>query len=272
MNRWTGTRRAHVRGTGSPRAGREGPAPGGGRRARDRSALRSSTSSAGDQPIFNEDRTVIVVLNGEIYNFRELRRRAERQRPSPRHRTPTPRSSSHLYEEFGRGLRPASCAGCSPSRCGTAAPAQLLLARDRVGKKPLFYAQRGGAVSFASELAALMQDPEVPREIDHQALDAFLAYGCVPAPLSAFAGVRKLMPATRSLPRATDPTERYWRRTMPQATRAAGGGAVRGDPRRRSGDRRRRMRATFPSGPSSRAGSTPPRSSRRWPRQLAQAR
>ena len=72
---------------------------------------------------------------------------------------------------------------------------QLLLARDRVGKKPLLYRERDGVLSFASEMAALLGDDEIPREVDHEALDAYLTLGYVPAPLTALRGVRKLPPA-----------------------------------------------------------------------------
>ena len=114
----------------------------------------------GDQPIHNEDRTVTVVLNGEIYNFRELRRRLR----SNGHRLATDGDTEvivHLYEELGpdcvRELHGMFAFAMWDSRRH-----QLLLARDRVGKKPLFYSERDGAVSFASELAALMQDPRSP--------------------------------------------------------------------------------------------------------------
>ena len=89
---------------------------------------------------------------------------------------------------------------------------KLLLARDRVGKKPLCYAERDGVLSFASELAALLQDPEIPRDVDHQALDGFLAYRWVPAPRTAFRAVRKLPPGCTLVfedGRAT--VSRYWR-------------------------------------------------------------
>jgi asparagine synthase (glutamine-hydrolysing) len=170
----------------------------------------------GDQPIHNEDRSVTVVLNGEIYNFRELRRRLRGEG----HRFATEGDTEvivHLYEELGpacvRELHGMFAFALWDSR-----RQQLLLARDRVGKKPLFYSERSGegdrpgALSFASELGALMQDPEIPREIDHHALDAYLAYGYVPAPMSAFAAVRKLMPATTLVYRdGAIQTERYWR-------------------------------------------------------------
>ena len=164
----------------------------------------------GDQPVHNEDRTVTVVLNGEIYNYRELRQRLR----ANGHQLATEGDTEtivHLYEELGpacvRELHGMFAFALWDSR-----RRQLLLARDRVGKKPLFYSERAGALSFASELRALMADPEIPREIDHRALDSYLAYGSVPAPLSAFAAVRKLMPATTLLYRdGVAETERYWR-------------------------------------------------------------
>src|SRR5580693_4840068 len=148
----------------------------------------------GDQPIHSEDGSVTVVLNGEIYNYRELRERLI----GNGHEFATDGDTEvivHLYEEHGpacvRELHGMFAFALWDSRRG-----QLLLARDRVGKKPLFYSERAGALSFASELGALMQDPEISREIDHRALDAYLAYGYIPAPRSAFAEVRKLPPAS----------------------------------------------------------------------------
>ncbi|HTV21934.1 MAG TPA: asparagine synthase (glutamine-hydrolyzing), partial [Polyangiaceae bacterium] len=163
----------------------------------------------GDQPIHNEDRSVTVVLNGEIYNFGELRRRLR----ASGHQFATDGDTEvivHLYEEHGpacvRELHGMFAFALWDERRG-----QLLLARDRVGKKPLFYCERPGALSFASELTALMQDAEVPRDVDHHALDAYLALGYVPAPLSAFAAVRKLMPASTLIYRdGIAQTERYW--------------------------------------------------------------
>ncbi len=171
--------------------------------------LRVIDLRTGDQPIYNEDRTIVVVLNGEIYNYRELRRRLR----AKGHRFETEGDTEvivHLYEELG----PA----CVRDLHGMFAFAlwdgrrrQLLLARDRVGKKPLFYSERTGALSFASELSALMQDDEIPREVDHRAVEAYLAYGYVPAPLSVFRGVGKLMPASTLLYRdGVARIDRYW--------------------------------------------------------------
>jgi asparagine synthase (glutamine-hydrolysing) len=89
---------------------------------------------------------------------------------------------------------------------------QLLVARDRVGKKPLLYAIHDGVLSFASEMQALLQDPAIPREVDHAALDRYLALGYVPAPLTALRGVRKLPPAHTLVMRDGRVTlERYWK-------------------------------------------------------------
>jgi asparagine synthase (glutamine-hydrolysing) len=172
--------------------------------------LRVIDLQTGDQPIYNEDGSVVVVLNGEIYNFRELRRDLLRRG----HRFATEGDTEvivHLYEEMG--------VRCVEALHGMFALAlwdqgerRLILARDRVGKKPLYYADRPDALSFASELTALMQDPEIPRDADPAALDAYLAYRWVPAPASAFAAARKLPAATHmTLDENGVRTERYWR-------------------------------------------------------------
>jgi asparagine synthase (glutamine-hydrolysing) len=172
--------------------------------------LRVIDLETGDQPILNEDGSIAVVLNGEIYNFAELRR----ELLARGHRFSTQGDTEvivHLYEDLGTG--------CVERLHGMFAFAlwdgrrrRLVLARDRVGKKPLFVAERSGVLSFASELGALIQDAEISGDIDIRAIDSFLAYGYVPAPLSAFSGVRKLLPATFLVfEQAVSYTERYWR-------------------------------------------------------------
>ena len=172
--------------------------------------LRIIDLATGDQPVANEDGSVTVVLNGEIYNYAELRR----ELAGRGHRLATQSDTeviAHLYEELG-----VECLqrlhGMFAFALWDSRRRRLLLARDRVGKKPLFYSLRDGALSFASELPALLQDPDVPREIDPQALDAYLAYGYVPAPLSVFRDVAKLPPAHRLVYEdGTTTIERYWR-------------------------------------------------------------
>ena len=164
----------------------------------------------GDQPIFNEDRSVAVVLNGEIYNFEELRGRLQRSGHSFATQGDT-EVIAHLYEEEGPACV-RSLHGMFGLAIWDAKRRQLVLARDRVGKKPLFYSHRDGALSFASELAALMQDEEIPRDLDHQALDAYLAYRYIPAPLSVFSAVRKLPPASTLVFRDGQVSiDRYWK-------------------------------------------------------------
>ena len=148
---------------------------------------------SGDQPIFNEDKSIAVIQNGEIYNYRELRAALEKAG----HRFGTQSDTEvivHLYEEHGLDFVEA-LHGMFALALWDGRRRRLVLARDRIGKKPLFYAHRDGTLTFASELNALLEDPTVPRALDYEALDAYLALGWVPGPSSAFAAVRKLPPA-----------------------------------------------------------------------------
>jgi asparagine synthase (glutamine-hydrolysing) len=141
----------------------------------------------GDQPIANEDGTLHVVQNGEIYNYRELRHELERAG----HRFRTHGDTEvllHLYEEHGHGFA-ARLRGMFAVAIWDARRRRLVLARDRFGIKPLYYRPFEGELAFASELRAL------PRgEIDLDALEAFLAFNSIPAPLTIFRETRKLPP------------------------------------------------------------------------------
>ncbi len=148
--------------------------------------------SGGHQPIYNEDRTVAVVFNGEIYNFPELRKELESRGHQFRTHSDT-EVIVHLYEELG--------ADCATRLRGMFAIAlydskreALLLARDRLGKKPLFYAERGGRLFFASEIKALLAVAPELAEVDPKGVLQFFYYGYIPDPLSAFRDVRKLPP------------------------------------------------------------------------------
>jgi asparagine synthase (glutamine-hydrolysing) len=149
--------------------------------------------AGGRQPISNEDGRVSVVFNGEVYNFRELQPELEARGHAFRTHSDT-EAIVHAYEEYG----PA----CVERLRGMFAFAvwdrnrrELLLARDRAGKKPLYYAHtRAGSLVFGSELKCLLEHPEVEREVDPEALDAYLTLGYVPDPLCIFTGVRKLPP------------------------------------------------------------------------------
>src|SRR6266571_5964685 len=141
----------------------------------------------GDQPIGNEDGTIHVVQNGEIYNYRELRRGLERAG----HRFRTKGDTEvvlHLYELHGAGFA-ERLRGMFAVALWDAPRRRLVLARDRYGIKPLYYRATAEGIEFASELRAF------PRgEIDLEALEAFLAFNSIPAPLSIFHRIRKLPP------------------------------------------------------------------------------
>jgi asparagine synthase (glutamine-hydrolysing) len=171
--------------------------------------LRVIDLATGDQPVYNEDRSVAVVLNGEIYNYRELRERLRAQG----HRFTSDGDTeviAHLYEEEGPDFV-RSLEGMFAVALWDARRQELFLARDRIGKKPLFYSERSGTISFASELWALLADDEISRDLDPAALDRFFTYTYVPSPFSAFQGVRKLPPASLLRSRAGETrVERYW--------------------------------------------------------------
>jgi asparagine synthase (glutamine-hydrolysing) len=141
----------------------------------------------GDQPIANEDGTLHVVQNGELYNYRELRRELERAGHTFRTQGDT-EVLLHLYEEHGDGFA-ERLRGMFAVAVWDAPRRRLVLARDRFGIKPLYYRETGGELAFASELRAL------PRgDIDLDALEAFLAFNSIPAPLTIFREARKLPP------------------------------------------------------------------------------
>lgn len=172
--------------------------------------------AGGHQPIPNEDRTVWVALNGEIYNHRELRQRLE----STGHRFTTQSDAEvvvHLYEQQGEHCV-ESLRGMFGLVVWDTARRRLVLARDRLGIKPLYYTQRGTALWFASELTALLRHPEIPRALDLAALDQYLCHEYVPTPRSIIQGVRKVPPAHRLIADAGGiQLERYWQ--VPQETR-----------------------------------------------------
>jgi asparagine synthase (glutamine-hydrolysing) len=164
---------------------------------------------SGNQPISNEDGSLQVVLNGEIYNFRTLREELE----SRGHRFATNADTEvivHLYEEIG--LRCVErLNGMFAFALWDEAERRLVLARDRFGKKPLYYADLGDSLLFGSELKALLEHPRCPRRLDFESVSRYLAVEYVPTPRSIFEGVRKL-PAGHCLIRqeGTTSIEQYW--------------------------------------------------------------
>ena len=227
---------------------------------------------AGDQPISNEDGSATVVQNGEIYNYRELRRELERAG----HRFATQSDTEtivHAYDEWGLGFA-ERLRGMFAVAIWDATRRRLVLARDRFGIKPLYYRLDDVSLAFASELDAL------PRgEVDLDALEAFLAFNSIPAPLSIFREIRKLparAPARRGRPATASSSASPARarsshvttRTRPSSWRSAAHGCA-----TRSG---RTSSPTCPLACCCRAASTRGRSPhsrrRRAPKRCARSR
>lgn len=168
--------------------------------------------SSGQQPLFNEDRSVVVVYNGEIYNFQELA--AELRSCGHEFRTHCDTEVIvHAWEEWG--------AACVERFRGMFAFAiwdrnreTVFLARDRLGIKPLYYALLpNGLLVFGSELKALRAHPELPQQLDPTAVEDYFAYGYIPEPKTIFEGVKKLSPGfTLELKRGAPaaPPRQYW--------------------------------------------------------------
>jgi asparagine synthase (glutamine-hydrolysing) len=166
--------------------------------------------AGGHQPISNEDNAATIVFNGEIYNYRELQGELESRGHQFRTNSDT-ETIVHAYEEFG-----SSCVdhlrGMFAFAIWDDREKKLFIARDRVGKKPLYYSVTpGGTLVFGSELKSLLEHPDVARNVNSQALDAYFSLGYVPDPISIFDNVEKLPPGhhlTFNKGRLT--VERYW--------------------------------------------------------------
>jgi asparagine synthase (glutamine-hydrolysing) len=147
--------------------------------------------AGGHQPMWNEDKNVCVLFNGEIYNQAELRA----ELVSAGHIFRSDHSDTevlvHGYEEWGGDL-PARLNGMFALVVWDRRRRRLFAARDRFGEKPFYYAARSGFFAFASELSALIRHPAVDRTIDQRALQKFFAYGYIPAPNALYRGARKL--------------------------------------------------------------------------------
>jgi asparagine synthase (glutamine-hydrolysing) len=149
--------------------------------------------AGGHQPIHNADKTKWLVFNGEIYNYQSLREELLARGHELYTKSDT-EAVLHLYEEYGvdclQYLR-----GMFAFAIWDEVEKSLFLARDRVGKKPLLYShQSNGDLIFGSEFAALLQHPSVSRDVDHEALDSYFSFLCIPAPQTGYKAIRKLEP------------------------------------------------------------------------------
>src|SRR5579864_8144690 len=163
----------------------------------------------GAQPQTNEDGDIQVVFNGEIYNFIELRQELIEKGHQFKTRSDT-EVIVHGYEEWGDECT-ARFNGMFAFALWDAGRRRLLLARDHLGIKPLYYTQAGGRLLFASEVKALLEDAECPREVDVQALGELFTLRCVPSPRTLFRGIAKLPPGHRAVVQSSGlETSRYW--------------------------------------------------------------
>jgi asparagine synthase (glutamine-hydrolysing) len=172
--------------------------------------------SGGRQPIFNEDGSKVIVFNGEIYNYQDLRRGLVSRGHAVRSRSDT-ETVLHLYEELGDDCV-TPLRGMFAFAIWDASAETLLLARDRFGIKPLYVVTAPWGIAFASELKALHAAGLTSRELDWEALDSYFQLGYIPAPASPFLDVRKLEPAHTLVWRRGGEVaaRRYWQ--FPQLT------------------------------------------------------
>jgi asparagine synthase (glutamine-hydrolysing) len=182
--------------------------------------------AGGHQPIANEDGSVQLVFNGEIYNFQDLRARLARGG----HRLATQSDSEtivHLYEDLGSQLV-HELRGMFAFAIWDERRRQLLLARDRLGIKPLYYWPTSDGVAFASELRALLTLPGFPRSFDQNAVIDYLAFGYIPDPRCIFAGVHKLPPGhvAQWSESAGLQVTRYWSPTRDEIPAISDGEAI----------------------------------------------
>ncbi|MBI5960106.1 MAG: asparagine synthase (glutamine-hydrolyzing), partial [Chloroflexi bacterium] len=148
--------------------------------------------NTGDQPIFNEDRSMAIVFNGEIYNYVELRADLEKRGHQFRTQTDT-ETLIHLYEEYGETMF-SHLRGMYGFAIWDSRACRLVLAVDHVGIKPLYLAESNGLLRFASEVKALYADPSLPRRLNLAVLDTYLSFGYMIGEETLYEGVRRLPP------------------------------------------------------------------------------
>ncbi|MEZ5345635.1 MAG: asparagine synthase (glutamine-hydrolyzing) [Pyrinomonadaceae bacterium] len=183
--------------------------------------------NTGDQPFWNSRKSVVVVMNGEIYNYRELRRDLQKKGYEFRTESDT-EVLPHLYDEYGEQFT-KKLNGMFSIALWDSGSKKLLLTRDRFGEKPLYYGEFGGKLLFASEPKSLLSHPDVDPEIDPESLNTYLSHDYVPAPNSIYKRISKLPSAhTLVLSDGEIKLSEYWKlsfqkpASVPDVNEAAG--------------------------------------------------
>ncbi|MCD6309964.1 MAG: asparagine synthase (glutamine-hydrolyzing) [Candidatus Eremiobacteraeota bacterium] len=172
-------------------------------------------SSAGHQPMSNEDGTIWIVFNGEIYNHEKIRKRLIKAGHKYKSRTDT-ETIIHLYEEVGPDCV-NEIEGMFSFCIWDQNKKRMFLARDRMGKKPLYYTIQNGLFIFASEIKAILEHPEIKRDLDPEAFYHYLTFAITPAPFTLFSGIKKLACGYSMLmgEEGTPVINRYWDAIFP---------------------------------------------------------
>src|SRR4051794_33433170 len=189
---------------------------GGGRGVVGQTRLAIINLVTGDPPIANEDGTVGVALNGEIYNFRRLRAELEREG-----HVFASSGDTEVIAHLAEGSSPVELArkldGMFAFAVWDERRERLVVGRDRMGKKPIYYWAAGGRLVFGSEIKSVLAHPAVPRRLDPSAIPAYLTFGYVPTPRTFFQGIRSIPPAHVLVcePGGEPRLERYWEPPLP---------------------------------------------------------
>lgn len=163
----------------------------------------------GDQPVFSEDKSVVVMMNGELYNYREVRKELEKDGFKFVTQTDT-EILPHLYQKYGDAFLD-HVNGMYAFSLWDSRKKKLIIARDRFGEKPLYYGIFDGKLVWASEPKAMLAHPSVKSELDLDALRHYVSFDYVPAPMSIYKGIRKLPAAhVLTVENGEVKTRRYW--------------------------------------------------------------
>lgn len=179
----------------------------------------------GDQPVFSEDKSVIVMMNGELYNYREVRADLEKKG----HKFVTQSDTEilpHLYQEYGEDLVD-HLNGMYAFSLWDTRKKKLIIARDRYGEKPLYYGMFDGKLIYASEPKAMLAHPSVKAELDLDALRQYLSFDYVPAPHSIYKGISKLPAAhIMTVENGELKSRRYWNLSWEKTEQGRSGGVI----------------------------------------------